>query len=685
MATDPSGIIAQLLGFGQQQQENQIQRQQVLNQTDTTQQNLQINAAKIAAAQAQQQQASLAQDNYYRDPSHENLVRYASAAPDKAEALYKGAQLLDTDAKQSQTNQNAVLFNLADKGSPDQLVSHLDGLITAEKSAGIDTSDAQGIRDELASGDPQRVAAARTAVAAHTRIQLAALGAKGFSIDPNAAEDADKGFTLNAGETRYNSKGQPIASAGPKTQEPFHYTLKDANGVDHEFLYNPGQQGGGGPASSGGVPSGGGGTFDPRQFFKDFTLPHEGGYAPHDANGAPVKYGVNQAANPDVDVKNLTQDQAADIFANKYAAKAANLPPALAAAYADTAYINPGRADQFLAQSGGDPQKFLQLRQQWQQNLVSSQPGKYQPYAKAWATRNADLQKYVSGIGGTPQSGGISGSQQLDSTPFASTAASPIPGDTSKSGQDYIASLPAGLGNRVQGILDGKIPYPPQSRKESQPILNAISQADPTFDATVWKRRNKTATDYAPGGDVGKQVLSIKTAINHLYDLAQKSDALGGVGNQTANRIGNYFASEFSTAGGDKLAAYNAALTPVTFEVPKALGGKAPAEGEVNQVRNDFSPNKGPSQRKEQIGTTIELFQGRLDPLLAGYKDAMGRDFDIDKSLPGSGVVAKSAALDYWRGHQDTPLPVVVTSPAQAKALKPGTLFATPDGRIKTR
>lgn len=255
MATDPSGIIAQLLGFGQQQQENQLQRQQVLNQTDTTQQNLQINAAKIAAAQAQQQQASLAQDNYYRDPSHENLVRYASAAPDKAEALYKGAQLLDTDAKQSQTNQNAVLFNLADKGSPDQLVSHLDGLITAEKSAGIDTSDAQGIRDELASGDPQRVAAARTAVAAHTRIQLAALGAKGFSIDPDGA---DAHFHVVGGSTFDDRTGDIHATAPTKAQYRTVNTV-DEDGNPITQIVEIGQEGGG-PASSGGASGGSSGA-----------------------------------------------------------------------------------------------------------------------------------------------------------------------------------------------------------------------------------------------------------------------------------------------------------------------------------------------------------------------------------------------------------------------------------------
>jgi hypothetical protein len=141
----------------------------------------------------------------------------------------------------------------------------------------------------------------------------------------------------------------------------------------------------------------------------NFIRPHEGGYAPHDANGAPVNFGINQAANPGVDVKNLTEDQAKQIFIDKYfnPSGAGNLPGPLGVMHADTYYINPRRAQQFLQESGGDPQKYLQLRQAWQNNLVRTQPGKYGKYAEAWQNRNEDLATMANGGAAPSQGGGL--------------------------------------------------------------------------------------------------------------------------------------------------------------------------------------------------------------------------------------------------------------------------------------
>jgi hypothetical protein len=116
-------------------------------------------------------------------------------------------------------------------------------------------------------------------------------------------------------------------------------------------------------------------------------------------NGAPTKYGINQTANPGVDVTKLTPDQAGQIFQDKYWNKsgAANLPAPLAAVHADTYFINPMKATQFLKQSGGDPQAYMALRQQWMADMVAHNPNAAK-YAKAWSNRNADLSKVVTGL-----------------------------------------------------------------------------------------------------------------------------------------------------------------------------------------------------------------------------------------------------------------------------------------------
>lgn len=138
-----------------------------------------------------------------------------------------------------------------------------------------------------------------------------------------------------------------------------------------------------------------------------FTLQHEGGYSAADSNGAEVNFGINKAANPDVDVKNLTKAGAEKIYKARYwdtiggdALAAKN--PGLATIAFDTAVIaGPGKAKELLEASGGDPDKFMTLREQFQRSLLAKDPAKFGRFEKAWTTRNADLRAQAGLAGGS--------------------------------------------------------------------------------------------------------------------------------------------------------------------------------------------------------------------------------------------------------------------------------------------
>lgn len=124
------------------------------------------------------------------------------------------------------------------------------------------------------------------------------------------------------------------------------------------------------------------------------TMKFEGGLNPSDTNGTPSNFGINQKANPGVDVKSLTPQAAQAIYKQKYwdPIGGDSLPPALQKIAFDTSVMaGPGVAKRMLQQSGGDPQKFMQLRQQFEQGLLQKDPAKYGGYAKAWANRDATL------------------------------------------------------------------------------------------------------------------------------------------------------------------------------------------------------------------------------------------------------------------------------------------------------
>ena len=127
------------------------------------------------------------------------------------------------------------------------------------------------------------------------------------------------------------------------------------------------------------------------------TLRYEGGYVENDAGKGPSKFGINKAANPDVDVKNLTKDKARELYKKRYwdaigGDSLAAKDPALAKVAFDTAVnMGVGKAKQLVEQSQGDPNAILALRQQHYDKLIENDPKKFSPYKAGWQSRLADL------------------------------------------------------------------------------------------------------------------------------------------------------------------------------------------------------------------------------------------------------------------------------------------------------
>ncbi len=139
------------------------------------------------------------------------------------------------------------------------------------------------------------------------------------------------------------------------------------------------------------------------------VLEFEGGLNPADTNGTPSNFGINQKANPDVDVANLTPQGATEIYRKRYwdAIGADKMDPRLAHVAFDTAVIaGPGKANELLKASGGDPEKFLSLREAFQRSLIQRDPEKFGKYEKAWGNRVATLRSDV-GVGGGGAPGGM--------------------------------------------------------------------------------------------------------------------------------------------------------------------------------------------------------------------------------------------------------------------------------------
>jgi len=123
-------------------------------------------------------------------------------------------------------------------------------------------------------------------------------------------------------------------------------------------------------------------------------LAREGGYSDNAADrGGKTNFGISSKAYPNLDVSKLTREQAADIYKRDYwdAIGADQLDPAVREIAFDAAVNHGvGTARKMLAESGGDPQKMLALRQRLYDNLAANDPSQRQ-FSAGWRNRLAVL------------------------------------------------------------------------------------------------------------------------------------------------------------------------------------------------------------------------------------------------------------------------------------------------------
>ncbi len=148
----------------------------------------------------------------------------------------------------------------------------------------------------------------------------------------------------------------------------------------------------------------------------NIVLKLEGGWNPNEPDGGFAMYGINNIANPDIDVKNLSQSAAVNIYKERYWDQIdgiENLDQRAALVAFDLAVNSgPGRANKFLLEleSEGkanletgqvDLQAFFEKREDFYNKLITGNPAKYERYSDGWETRLEHLAVAVTAIPNT--------------------------------------------------------------------------------------------------------------------------------------------------------------------------------------------------------------------------------------------------------------------------------------------
>ncbi len=215
-----------------------------------------------------------------------------------------------------------------------------------------------------------------------------------------------------------------------------------------------------------------------------------------------------------------------------------------------------------------------------------------------------------------------------------------IPGDETKTGPEYLATLPVGLQGTIKEIGEGRGAPPPAGSRSpaAQTILGALNRAYPDYDASKYPTYLKARTAFTSGPE-GKGVNALNTVETHLARMYQHANAPGTSGGLTGKVTGFF---------GDKdVRALDIDRTAVATELSKAYAAGQISEGEVKdwEAKLDFTT---PGM------TTGKLIQNlkEIDGLLEGKQKAYQQQWAT--ASPSASIVS--------------PVPIISSEASAARA-----------------
>jgi hypothetical protein len=200
----------------------------------------------------------------------------------------------------------------------------------------------------------------------------------------------------------------------------------------------------------------------------------------------------------------------------------------------------------------------------------------------------------------------------------------PPPGDTAKTGEDYLKTIPPSLAGQVRALAEGRRAFPTGTALRSpavQQLIAAATQYDPTLDAANAATRVATRKDFTSGKSA-QNITALNTVIGHLGSLWKSAQALHNRGLVPWNALAN--AAE-STAGDPRLNNYLLARKAVADELERVFRQTGGNVSEIQEWKGALSSSSSPERFRGAMAKAMELLNSRLDALGAQYNQGMGR------------------------------------------------------------
>ena len=224
--------------------------------------------------------------------------------------------------------------------------------------------------------------------------------------------------------------------------------------------------------------------------------------------------------------------------------------------------------------------------------------------------------------------------------PFDLASAQPAPQNFGQNltGEDYLKTLPPNMATLVKKYAAGELPVSPQMTRSTagMQLLGAISQYDPTFDATNYQKRQQTASAFAKGPQ-SNAIRGANQALYHMGNLYQRAEELNNTSilPGIVNPIVNYI--EEKGFGDTRQGKFRQTAQAVGSELRRVFAGSGGGSlAELNKWENSLPENASEEQQKQYIQNGLDLLRGGLDALNSQYQAGMGLNKNVSDLLSPS-------------------------------------------------
>lgn len=174
--------------------------------------------------------------------------------------------------------------------------------------------------------------------------------------------------------------------------------------------------------------------------------------------------------------------------------------------------------------------------------------------------------------------------------------------------------------------VTNKLVPPTRPNEVAQQAIARAMELDPSYDPALAGNRSKAIKDFSGNGQAAQVVRSVNRLANHLNDMWEASEKMGGpnFGFKPLNSL----VASIEQSGEPKLTAqYDAALPGVANEIDKILRGTgSPTVSGIQESIATLKRARSLDERRAAFKQIAGLIHGALDPIKQSWNSAYGGD-----------------------------------------------------------